>query len=177
MVPSVALAADPPATEPVSITLNETITAVPGVIRINSIGTIRGGTARQRAQIGRIDVAEINTKNGPVFVTRKQIEIRLALAGIEDVSINGSEEITISAVTNTNAETKNLANSPVLVRPKQRVTMTVRILGGEVSAVGEAQEEGRLGQIIKLKNIDTMKPLVGKVVGTNAVEIETGGRQ
>jgi flagella basal body P-ring formation protein FlgA len=65
----------------------------------------------------------------------------------------------------------------VLVRPRQQVMMLVHMGGLNVSAVGEAQQEGRLGQVIPVQNVDSKKTINAKVTGPGTVEIELESRQ
>lgn len=72
------------------------------------------------------------------------------------------------------------AAGPVLVRNQQRVTMQVRSGELVVTAVGEAQQEGRLGQSILVKNVDSKKMITARVSGPATVEVDlpapTGGQ-
>ncbi|VTT97929.1 : SAF_2 [Gemmataceae bacterium] len=63
----------------------------------------------------------------------------------------------------------------VLVRPRQRVTMQVRSGALTVTAVGEAQQEGRLGQTVLVQNVDSKKTVTARVTGPGVVDIELGG--
>lgn len=67
------------------------------------------------------------------------------------------------------------ASAEVLVRARQRVTMVVRLAGASVTAVGEAQQDGRLGQTIQVQNVDSKKLISGRVSGSGVVEVELGG--
>lgn len=64
---------------------------------------------------------------------------------------------------------------PVLIRARQRVTLTVRLGAMNVSASGEAMQDGKLGQTVRVQNIDSKKVLTGKVSGPGVVDIELGG--
>lgn len=67
------------------------------------------------------------------------------------------------------------ASADVLIRPRQRVEMLVKSGGLRVSAVGEAQQSGKLGQTILVQNVDSKKVLSGRVTGPGTVEIDLGG--
>jgi hypothetical protein len=60
----------------------------------------------------------------------------------------------------------------VLIHTRERVTMVVRMGGLNVTAVGEAQQEGRLGQVIPVQNADSKKTVNARVTGPGTVEIE-----
>jgi len=70
------------------------------------------------------------------------------------------------------AQAQPPATGAVLVRPRQRVSMQVRSGELTVTAVGEAQQEGRLGQSILVQNVDSKKMITAKVTGPGTVEIE-----
>lgn len=63
----------------------------------------------------------------------------------------------------------------VLVRARHRVSMTARIGEVKVTAVGEAQQDGRAGQTVLVQNIDSKKLVSAKVTGPGAVEVDLGG--
>lgn len=67
------------------------------------------------------------------------------------------------------------ASTEILVRPRQRVQMQVNSGGLKVTAVGEAQQAGKLGQTILVQNIDSKKTLSARVTGPGTVEIDLGG--
>lgn len=71
----------------------------------------------------------------------------------------------------------SVQSTEVMVKARQRVTMLVRSGALNVSAVGEAMQEGRLGQTIQVMNVDSKKMLSARVSGPAAVEIELGGSQ
>ena len=77
----------------------------------------------------------------------------------------GSADVEVTASTDT----------ALLVRPRQAVKMIVRLGAVNVVATGEAMQEGRLGQIIRVQNLDSKKVVAGRISGPALVEIETGG--
>ena len=67
------------------------------------------------------------------------------------------------------------AANEVLVKSRQRVSMTARIGEVKVTAVGEAQQDGRAGQTVLVQNVDSKKVVSARVTGPGAVEIDLGG--
>jgi hypothetical protein len=63
----------------------------------------------------------------------------------------------------------------VLVKPRQRVEIQVNSGGLKVTAVGEAQQPGKLGQTILVQNIDSKKTVSARVTGAGTVEVDLGG--
>jgi len=67
------------------------------------------------------------------------------------------------------------ASAEVLVNVRQRVEIQVNTGGIKVSAVGEAQQAGKLGQTILVQNIDSKKTISARVTGPARVEVDLGG--
>ncbi len=67
------------------------------------------------------------------------------------------------------------ASAEVLIRPRQRVEMQVNAGGLKVTAAGEAQQAGKLGQTILVQNIDSKKVISARVTGPGTVEVDLGG--
>jgi hypothetical protein len=67
------------------------------------------------------------------------------------------------------------AADPVVVKAGQRVTMTAQSGVMKVQASGEAMQDGRVGQPIKVINVESKKTITGTVSGPGAVDIELGG--
>lgn len=67
------------------------------------------------------------------------------------------------------------ASADPVVRPRQRVEMRVTSGGLTVTAAGEAQQAGKLGQIILVQNVDSKKTVSARVTGPGTVEVDLGG--
>jgi hypothetical protein len=67
-------------------------------------------------------------------------------------------------------------SSPVVVKVRQRVNLLVKGKNVIISAIGEAQQDGRVGDMIRVMNIDSKKVITGKVVSAGTVELELGGQ-
>lgn len=262
----VALSAPTLAADPVVVTLPEKATAPGGVVTLGHVAKLSGGTESTRQKMAALDIED----RGGVTVTKKQIAIRLKLAGIADdefvlagsdrvavggnggtltaekavvvakaelakrlgkpeselfidlvqavlakmpettaaddveieavpnvgtvrlgrtqmnvtVRVNGKQRLTFAvhlnaaAVAATDAAKKPAAESAdaVLIRNTQQVKMYVRLGDAVVGATGEAMQDGKLGQQIKVKNVDSKKVVVGTVSGPGAVDVDPGGR-
>lgn len=68
-------------------------------------------------------------------------------------------------------EVEKAAQNAILVRRKEQVHMVARIAGANISAVGEALQEGRLGETIRLRNVESNITVRGRVTAANEVEI------
>ena len=67
------------------------------------------------------------------------------------------------------------ASAELMIRPRQRVEMRVTSGGLTVTAAGEAQQAGKLGQIILVQNVDSKKTVSARVTGPGTVEVDLGG--
>jgi hypothetical protein len=65
----------------------------------------------------------------------------------------------------------------VIVHQRQRVMMQVQMGGLNVTAAGEAQQDGRLGQTILVQNMESKKTVTARVTGPGTVEIELEAHQ
>jgi flagella basal body P-ring formation protein FlgA len=65
----------------------------------------------------------------------------------------------------------------VVVHLRQRVMMVVRMGGLSVTATGEAQQEGRMGQMIMVQNVESKKTVNARVTGPGTVEVEVETKQ
>jgi len=65
-----------------------------------------------------------------------------------------------------------VAENPLLVKQQGIVKMVARLGAFEVVTNGEALQDGRLGQLIRLRNLDSRNIVVGRVVDRSVVEIE-----
>ncbi len=68
-------------------------------------------------------------------------------------------------------EAMNLDN-PVLVKPRDLVKVVAKVGNLRVSALAEAEQEGRAGDYVRVHNVDSNKRLTGRVVGHGVVEVE-----
>jgi hypothetical protein len=114
---------------------------------------------------------------GPVAATgRVQMDVTIASGSVTLLSLAVYLEVKSGAVAPAaGVSPQQPAATPVIIRPRQRVTMEVRSGDLVVKAVGEAQQEGRLGQSIQVQNVDSKKTIVAKVTGPSTVEVDIGG--
>jgi len=59
---------------------------------------------------------------------------------------------------------------PIVVRQNQSVVMCLRGLGFVITAVGRALQEGRAGDLIRIRNVDTNRIITAKVAFDGTVE-------
>lgn len=61
---------------------------------------------------------------------------------------------------------------PVLVKQREQVKLIARLGALQVTAVGEALQDGRDGQWVRVRNVDSKKVVLGRVVGRSMVEVD-----
>lgn len=66
-------------------------------------------------------------------------------------------------------------SSPYLVERGQLVRVSVLTGSAKVTAVAEARSNGRLGDLVEVKNVDTGKRFYGRVVAAGVVEVDLSG--
>ncbi len=64
------------------------------------------------------------------------------------------------------------AEGPVLVKARESVKLQVRVGDLSVHALGQALQEGRRGQLIRVQNADSKKVLMARVIGPSLAEVE-----
>ena len=70
------------------------------------------------------------------------------------------------------ADLEETAASPVVVKCKQPVKMIVHLGAMNVVAGGEALQDGRVGQLIRVQNTESKKVVTGRVTANGIVEVE-----
>jgi flagella basal body P-ring formation protein FlgA len=64
------------------------------------------------------------------------------------------------------------ADNPILVKSRDLVKIVARVGGMNVTTVGEAQQEGREGDRIRVRNVDSKKEVIGRVIGRGLVDVD-----
>ncbi len=82
---------------------------------------------------------------------------------------------TVSAGAEPSSSPGRGGSSPYLVERGQLVRVSVLTGSAEVTAVAEARSNGRLGDLVEVKNVDTGKRFYGRVVAAGVVEVDLSG--
>lgn len=72
-------------------------------------------------------------------------------------------------------DTASVGPSPYLVKRGDVIRVMIRTASAEITALGEARQDGRLGDLVEVKNVDTGKRFTGRVVSAGVVEVIYGG--
>jgi flagella basal body P-ring formation protein FlgA len=270
LLPLLLLAAPAAAADPVTIVLPDRAVCGAAVVTVGHVGTVTGPAEWKRA-VAAIDLSDMPVRETSVTVTRRQVEVRLKLAGLRDTDfrvlgsdrvivvadrkavpvedvviaakaailsrlpyppdevtldlvrpvvtklpeVGTAERVDIRAEPNTNsvqmgrqqvnvtistrgekrltlsvfleaklagqaaaaAATPRTVAGPVAkvapaVTPGQKVKMSVTIGELRVTAMGLSLEEGKVGQMIRVRNVDSNKVLSARVSGPGTVEVE-----
>ena len=68
-------------------------------------------------------------------------------------------------------EEQTRPETTILIKRREQVKMTARIGALDVSATGEALQDGRMGDVIRIRNIESNANVQGRVTGLGEVEI------
>jgi flagella basal body P-ring formation protein FlgA len=69
--------------------------------------------------------------------------------------------------------TDSMVNKPFIIRRGAMVTLLAHIAGMEVTAIGQAMQDGCEGQLIRVQNANSNKYVLGKVLNESTVETLT----
>ena len=62
------------------------------------------------------------------------------------------------------------AQSPIIIKRNQNVVIRIEKPGFLITAVGKAMQDGKVGEYIKVRNIDSQRIIVGKINNDKSVE-------
>jgi flagella basal body P-ring formation protein FlgA len=118
------------------------------------------------------DVVELSAVpvGGTAKFGRSQVDVT--------IKVNGERKLTLPVFLQASlAVVPAKAEKPsdeVVIKAKARVTITAKIGDLKVTAGGLAVENGKVGQSIRVENLDSKKVVTGVVTGPGAVEIDLG---
>ena len=90
-----------------------------------------------------------------------------------DVTIKVNAEAKLSLPVYLDAKSTKV--EPILVKARQRVSMVVRLGAMNLEATGEAMQDGRNGETIRVQNVASKKIVTGRVTGSGVVDVDIGG--
>ncbi len=70
-----------------------------------------------------------------------------------------------------------LSQNPVLVKQGSGVRLVTRVGSLQITTVGEALQDGRAGQMIRVRNVDSKNLVIGRVVDRTLVEVSFRGNE
>lgn len=109
-----------------------------------------------------------------LYVDRQDVtELQEYCSKIEDL-VGMSARRTVRALLPlriSDVETKVRNDTQVVIKRKEQVKMTARLGNLTVTAMGEALQEGRVGETIRLRNLESNANLQGRVTGPGEAEI------
>lgn len=148
------------------------------VVRVRDIALVQGGSSALRERVGGLDVTELRPEVKECPITREQVYFRLLLAGVDkgSVRMSGAAHLTVQLKPAPKPVASDPATpggeSPVLIKPRDLVRLVAKIGAVNVSARGEALQDGRLGQAIRVRNIASNKVVTGRVADRDIVLVD-----
>ena len=156
------------AADPVVVTVRPSVTVTTGPVLVHQVAALSEGDAATRHRIGNLDVADVPRRGVPVTVLRELIACRIQLAGVPRASfrMDGPMQVVLSV-----PDPPGPPPAPI-IKPRDVVTLTARVGGVRIVTRGEAMQEGRPGDKIRVRNVDSKREVFGKVVDRGTVEVE-----
>ena len=168
---------------------------------IRDVASLEGGSLALRQRVGALDLIDMPAGAGEAVVSRGRIVYRLLFAGLDlsQFRVEGPESVRsgrgstpvitpVSAVAVGPApaaearpgaappllhkELGGARDAPVLVKCRDVVRLVTRVGDLDVIATGEAMEDGRAGQDIRLRNVDSGRVVRGRVADRSTVEVD-----
>ena len=68
-------------------------------------------------------------------------------------------------------ESTSRSENGIAIKRREQVKMVARVGVLVVSAMGEAQQDGKIGEVIRLKNLETNANVQGRITGPGEVEV------
>ncbi len=68
--------------------------------------------------------------------------------------------------------TAPVKENPILIRQRELVKITARVGGFMIHTTGEAMQEGRSGELIRVRNLDSKSMILARVLDKGAVQLE-----
>ena len=115
---------------------------------------------RKHQEIQGKDV-QLENRNISLLAGDAVTDVKSILGKRTTLSINSHEILRASMV-----------ELPPLVKKGDRVILLVENHQFKITALGEAKEEGRRGELVKLVNLSSKKEVYGRVLNTNTVQID-----
>jgi flagellar basal body P-ring formation chaperone FlgA len=167
----------------VLVSLRPAVTMGQGLVRLGDVADFQGGTTTQRGKLAKLDVAEFEGGRPNVLLTKEQVYFRLRIAGWDPgqfrvagaataVVHQGNAMAAPSANPAAGPQGNGSANAPVVLKARDPVRLLARIGSVQVTARGEAMEDGRLGQMVRVRNIDSSRIVSGRLMENNVVEVD-----
>jgi hypothetical protein len=168
----------------VTITLRPTANLAVMEVVVGDIATLEGGDAGMRERIADLDLAEFSALVPAVSISRDQVAYRLVLAGIpaRHFRVQGADLVrahlmnrvreALPLVTPPNAQPTAIEIGVVVVKSGGAVRLTAQVGPLRVETTGEALQDGRVGQLIRVRNADSHNVVNGRVVSQGVVEVQ-----
>jgi hypothetical protein len=182
----------PDAVQPVIVSLRSDAAVDADVVRLGDIAYLYAGDARKREAMLQLDLADTRHAAGKAL-SRDAVKFRLLIAGHAeaDFRITGAAQTLVRGAAPGRAPAERRPTTPVsaalpasapaappasdappVVKTRDRVRLLAHVGPVNVVVAGEALQDGRMGQSIRVRNIDSNKIILGRVTGPGLVEVE-----
>jgi hypothetical protein len=180
----------PQADEAVSVYLRPNVTLGGPVVTVGDVAALEGGFTAYRQWLAALDLAELSAATPDLNISQEQVAFRLRLAGarVNQFQLLGAKQTQAHRAESVSTETPAVSvvkqaaavepkppENPVIIKPRDQIHLLVRVGPLRLTTLCEAVQEGRAGQMIRVRNVDSRVERVGRVVDRNTVELEQEG--
>ncbi len=154
--------------EPVVVAVRPGASVVGDQVLVRHVAVLSGGDAALRERIAALDLADAPRRHASLTLQTELISYRIRLAGIDraDFRVEGAQRSLVSRGEGPSPD------NPVVVKPRDLVTLMTRAGTVRVVTRGEVLQDGRAGDKVRVRNVDSKKEVVGRVIDRGLVEVE-----
>lgn len=171
----------------IRIVLREEVEISAGRITIGDIADIYADSASLRQQIARLELEDSTEPGTEMVVTQRRVILRLQLAHIDitNVRLEGSQLVRVkskgvrpAAITpvgtypSIHGDRSAQQSQTIIVKKGEFIRLIARAGPLEISTRGEALAEGKLGQVIPVRNIDSKQVVQARIIRPAMAQVD-----
>jgi hypothetical protein len=130
-----------------------------------------------------VDIPDLKTRTGDRLRLEPQLARGVSPLGLlrvpVNILLNGEEHGSVPVYLNVSyvqrasaAEMQAEADNPMLVKCHDTVKLVAHVGSIRLVAVGEALQEGRRGEMVRARNVDSGKMVAGRVADAQVIEVD-----
>lgn len=104
-------------------------------------------------------------ESGGCFSTLQSLVGQRTRRAVRPLTVIGNDDVTRN-------DASQSLELPVLIKRQDRVRLVGQTSALSVSVLGEALQDGRVGELIRLRNVDSQRIIMGRVVSANEAKVQ-----
>jgi Chaperone for flagella basal body P-ring formation len=151
------------------VKLRPTATVDEPLVTIATVADIDGGDSWVRQKIATLDLAEVAPNIRALVVSREQVAIRIQLAGfgVQRFRMDGPAQTVVKVNT-----AKLIEQTEPVIHTRDLVKIVANAGNLRITTTGESLQDGKIGQLIRVRITDSPKIVAGRVLDRSTVELE-----